>query len=197
MGYSANASKAHPLLDPTRVTVCRLLNQHITETIDLQLKARTAAAAIKDRPCVLDLKPLFEGIARDLIESADVVAGHIHALEGRDCATIRRIVQQSPEDFERSADDRKSLQAMLSSYAKYDSATRNIIKTVEEMGDSETEALLKRICFSTERNLWLLETYLEASAVGLHGRKLPQWTPAFENDFRNLERNQRICSHGI
>jgi DNA-binding ferritin-like protein len=196
MGYSASESESHRI-SGTRSAVCCLLNQQIIDTVDLWSKAKKAAAAVKARPSIVELNLLFEGVARDLTETINVIAGRIVALGEQECATTRMVAQQPSCPVDNSINAREYLQSLLSDYSKYDSASRRTMKAVKALGDVETQALLEQICIAIERNLWLLETHLEAIAVGLHGRKLPQWTPAFENYFRNIQRNQRICSHGI
>ena len=197
MGSSSIHSNSLPVSGVVPNTVVELLNQQIAETIDLQLQATHAASSVKG-PYAPELKVLFDGVARDLRETIDVIAGRIDTLGGQEVATVRIVNQQSHVRFSSDTfNANEHLQAMLSSHSKYESAFRRILKRVEELGDPESVLVLERIGVSIERNLWLLETYLEAVAVGLHGRKLPKWTPAFENEFRSFERHQRICSHGI
>jgi hypothetical protein len=74
------------------------------------------------------------------------------------------------------------LDALLSSYSRYEMDTQANIKSAKEIGDSETIRLLEAIALSIENDLWFLEAYFEGIAVGLHGRKLPLWTPKFDRD---------------
>jgi DNA-binding ferritin-like protein len=177
--------------------VCLLLNQQIIETIVLQLQAHKAAATARDHSSFGQLNSLFDGIVSDLTESTNAIVSRIHSLGGQECATIRLSAHQSHTRPPEIVDGREQLRSLLSGYMKYDFAARKIMKSIQELGDSETNALLSLIGVSIERNIWLLETYLQATAAGLDGRNLPQWTPAFENVFRSLHRNQRSCSHEI
>jgi hypothetical protein len=73
------------------------------------------------------------------------------------------------------------LEALLSSYSRYESDTKHNMKAAQEIGDSETLELLQVISVSIENNLWFLEAYLEGVAIGLHGGRLPRWISAFSN----------------
>jgi DNA-binding ferritin-like protein len=196
MRYSTSSVRFDPDNNHSGTAVCELLSQQIIDTIDMQLQSKAAANAVKDDPdCTLQLKSLFDGIGRDLLESIKLIIGRVDALGGVECAAIRIATQRlhRSDHLVDGMDGRAHLQALLSRYSKYDSATRRIVKSIEELGDLETQALLEAIRVSIERNLWLLETHLEAIVAGLHGRKLPEWTPAFEQHFRNIQRKQRVC----
>jgi DNA-binding ferritin-like protein len=198
MAHSATTSKSSAISEHATAALCELLNRQIADTIDLQLHAKKAASAVKKPPLADELTILFNGLARDLIESIDILATRITVLGGRESA-IRLVTQESriADYVPQNRDGRSQLEALLSSYSKYDCAARSIAKAVQQLLDPETSALLETMSVCTERNLWLLQTHVEAIAVGLHGRKLPHWTPAFEDQFRNIGRNQRMCSHGV
>ena len=87
------------------------------------------------------------------------------------------------------------LDALLSSYSRYERHTRSNTNAAHDIGDSETEELLKVISAAIEKNLWFLEVYLEGVAIGLHGRKLPIWTSAFKGR-RNIDRSESDASSG-
>ena len=71
-----------------------------------------------------------------------------------------------------------------------------LVRGLEQaIGDLETAQLLQLILTSTERDMWFLEAYLEGIAVGLHGGKLPQWTPAIES-LPNIGQNESTESTG-
>lgn len=189
MHHSAPSRKLTPLADQARTAVWQLLNQQIVDTIDLQFQSRRAAETVKERNP--QLLTLFEGVARDLLESINILITRIDALGGQECGTIRIATQHTHHQpyLAEATDSRGHLHALLSSYSKYDSAARKIMKSVERMGDPITHSLLQKLSLAVERNLWLLETHLEAVVAGLHGRNLPEWTPAFEHHFRNIQRN--------
>ena len=189
MHHSAPSPKSIAVPDQASTALCQLLNQQIVDTLDLQLQSRRAADAVKERNP--QLLALFEGVARDLLESINILITRIDALGGQECGTIRIATQHTHHQpyLVEATDPRGHLHALLSSYSKYDSAARNVMKSVERMGDPITHSLLQKLNFAVERNLWLLETHLEAIVSGLQGRKLPEWTPAFEHQFRNIQRN--------
>jgi starvation-inducible DNA-binding protein len=170
-----------------------LLNQALADTVDLRMQARQAALNVKGA-YVVELNSLFNGLARDLRESTDIIARRIVALGGRPIATVRSVARHShlreyPMD---ALDANEHLQALLSSYSRYELSIRNTRKTISETNDAETARLLDSIADSIERNLWLLEAHLEGIAVGLHGGKLPKWTPAFPSRQRRSDKGLDI-----
>jgi hypothetical protein len=69
------------------------------------------------------------------------------------------------------------------------------LEVAQANGDQETVELLHVVLVSIENNLWFLEAYLEGIAVGLHGRKLPTWSSAFDNQAAD-ERAKSVTSTG-
>jgi len=176
--------------------LAQLLNKQLANTVDLRSRARQAHFNVKG-PYAEELGSLFDGLARELREFADLIAQRISALGGLPAATVRFVARESslrdyPLDALNAYDH---LHALLSSYSRYEWFTRHNMKTTQHIGDSETEQLLKRISAAIEKNLWFLEAYLEGVAVGLHGRKMPKWTSAFQGR-RNIDRNESSALSG-
>jgi starvation-inducible DNA-binding protein len=163
-----------------KTTVVQLLNKQLADTIDLRSQARHAHFNVKG-PYIEELKSLFDGLARDLRQFADLIAEHINGLGGQSLATVRSVAHDSglreyPLD---AVDAHAHLEALLSTYSRYEQDTWHNIEALGVNGDTETVELLHVIAASVEKNLWFLEVYLEGIAVGLHGEKLPAWRSAF------------------
>ena len=180
MTKSGNSSNANASSADLRIT--QLLNRQLADTIDLRSQARQACFNVKGDSAE-ELRSLFDGLARDLQQFSDLIAERIRTLGGQAAATVRIAAYESNlHDYPLDAlGAQDHLEALLSSYSRYELDTRHNLKAAQEIGDSPTVALLEVISGSIERNLWFLEAYLEATAVGLHGRKLPQWTSAFDS----------------
>jgi DNA-binding ferritin-like protein len=149
-------------------------------------------------PYTQELNLLFGGLARDLRESADLIATRISSHGGYAVATIRGAARWShlheyPPD---ALDVHEHLRALLSSYSRYEFDTQNTMKAMLELGDSEAHQLLQEICSLINRHLWLLEAYLEGTAIGINGAKLPKWTPAIKNDPLSRHRDERLATFG-
>ena len=196
MDYLNTTSNGHLVTGRSNLTVCDLLNRQVIDTLQLQLEAETASVAVSAGSDTAGLSYLFAGVATDLIHSIRFMVARINALGGQVRGSMRMVAQQSSRKQCRGMNMRRYLEALLSAYLEYELSSLSIIKAVEELRDPETEFLLKTIACSIERNLWLLERHLDAVAAGSKGKKLPEWTPAFENNCLNIDRN-RACSHGL
>ena len=197
MNHSTNSSNnANDSSDSIGTYLAQLLNKQLANTVDLRSRARQAHFSVKG-PYAEELSTMFDGFARELWSFADLIAQRISALGGLPAATIRFVARESNlRDYPLDAlDAYDHLDALLSSYSRYESHTRYNTKAAHDIGDSETEQLLKVISAAIEKNLWFLEVYLEGVAIGLHGRKLPIWTSAFK-DPRNVDRSESGASSG-
>jgi starvation-inducible DNA-binding protein len=196
MNHSINSSNNADDGSDAGTGLAQLLNKQLANTVDLRSRARQAHFNVKG-PYAEELGSLFDGLARELREFADLIAQRISALGGLPAATVRFVARESNlRDYPVDAlDAYDHLGALLSSYSRYEWFTRYNMKTAQEIGDSETEQLLKVISAAIEKNLWFLEAYLEGIAVGLHGRKMPIWTSAFKGT-RKIDRSESGASSG-
>jgi starvation-inducible DNA-binding protein len=162
-----------------------LLNKQLADTIDLRLQARQARFNVRG-PYARELGSMFDGLAGELRWFGDLISQRIGAVGGHPAATVRFVASESNlPDFPTDAfDARDHLDALLSSYSRFEMDTQANIKSAKGIGDFETVRLLQMIAASIENDLWFLEAYFEGIAVGLHGRKLPPWTPKFDRGER-------------
>jgi starvation-inducible DNA-binding protein len=184
MDYSSHLLREMPDGGTTRIP--RLLNKQMADTLDLRSQARQSYFNVRG-PYSQELRSLFNGLATDLRQFADLIAERIKHVGGYAVATVRSVAHESglrdyPDD---ALDSRDQLEALLSSYSQYELDTQQNLKTAGELGDSGTVQLLRSISISVENSLWFLEAYLEGVAVGLHGRKLPAWTSTFPSTTRD------------
>jgi starvation-inducible DNA-binding protein len=196
MNYSVNSSKNSGRPNETVSKTIQLLNRQLADTVDLRSQARQAHFNVRGAH-IQELRSLFDGLARDVRHFADLLAARITASGGTATATVRFSANESAlRDYPMDAfDARDHLEALLSSYSRYEWDTRNNIKALQEIQDFESVRLLQVILGSIERSLWFLEAYLEGMAIGLHGRKLPPWTSAFE--VANGNGRKRATSSGV
>ena len=193
MDHSSHLSKETP--DNGR-TIVRLLNKQLADTLDLRSQARQSYFNVRG-PYSQELRSLFDGLARDLRHFADLIAQRIVSAGGYAVATVRSVAQESglrdyPVDV---LDAHDQLEALLSSYSRYELDTQHNLKAAREIGDSATVDVLQVISVSIENDLWFLEAYLEGIVVGLHGRKLPVWTSTLSNQ-RRTDQSESAASSG-
>jgi starvation-inducible DNA-binding protein len=194
MDHSSHLSRETP--DDEETAIVRLLNKQLADTLDLRSQVRQSYFNVRG-PYSQELRSLFDGLARDLRHFADLIAQCIAGVGGYAVANVRSVAHESglrdyPVDV---LDAHDQLQALLSSYSRYELNTRHNLKSALEMGDSATAEVLQLISVSIENDLWFLEAYLEGIAVGLHGRKLPLWTSTLSNQ-RRTDRGESAASSG-
>jgi len=192
------SSKTRHISEDVPKRAVSLLNQELAETVDLRSQARQAALNVQG-PYHHELHMLFGGLARDLRRSIDALATEIGSLGGQPIATVRMAALKSnlleyPLDAFSAHDH---LRALLSSYSRYEMDTRSAMEAVQNLGESDAKELLRRICDLIERHLWLLEAHLEGIVIGVHRRRLPKWTPAFESHSRSNDPTGLPPSLGI
>ena len=168
--------------DDRTTKIVGLLNKQLADTLDLRSQVRQSYFNVKG-PYNQELHSLFDGLALELRRFANLIATCIQDMGGYAVASVRFVATESglrdyPADV---VDARDHLEALLSSYSRYELNTRQKMKAIRELGGSESAVLLQAVLGSVENNLWFLEAYLEGIAVGLHGRKLPVWTSGLSN----------------
>ena len=166
--------------DDGRTGVIRILNKQLADTLDLRSHTRQSYFNAHG-PYTQELRCLFDGLSLDLRLFADVIAQHIHDAGGYAVATVRYVANESAlRDYPADVlDAREQLDALLSSYSRYEKETQHNLKAAREAGDAKAADLMQIMLASIENDIWFLEAYLEGIAVGLHGRKLPAWTSRF------------------
>jgi len=160
-----------------RAAIVQLLNKQLADTLDLRSQARQAVFNVRG-PYRAELHALFDQLAQELRRFADSIVKHICEGGGYARATIRSAAQDSGlRDYVGDVfDGHDFLQALLSSYSRYERDTLRNIKAAQEIGDAATAALLQAILASIGNSLWFLEAYLEGIAIRLDAKKLPVWT---------------------
>jgi DNA-binding ferritin-like protein len=78
---------------------------------------------------------------------------------------------------------REHLEALLSSYSRYELNARENLLTAQTLEDPDAITLIQQILTSVEKNLWFLEADLEGVAVGVSSTKLPSWTAIRSDSF--------------
>ena len=158
------------------LSVIDILNRQLADTLDLRSQTREASFNIRE--CREDLRPLFDGLSRDLRELADLIAEKISDAGGYAIGNVRAVARESrlrdyPDEVLNAGEQ---LRALLSSHSRYELNTICNLNTLRARGDFETIKVFDPVLAFIENSLWFLEAYLEGIAVGLHGRKLPLWT---------------------
>jgi starvation-inducible DNA-binding protein len=178
-----NSPKRHPAVE-ARADLAQLLNKQLADTVDLRSQARQASFNIRGT-YKEELKRMFDGQARELRNWADLLARRIAAAGGTAVATVRLVSKESRmRDYPVDAlTAREHLEALLSSYSRYELNARENLLTAQTLEDPDAITLIQQILTSVEKNLWFLEASLEGVAVGVSSTKLPSWTAIRSDSF--------------
>ncbi len=173
------------VLEDRDLAVAGLLNKQLADTLDLRSQARQSYFNARG-PCTEELRSLFDGLARDLRQVANVIAQRINDAGGYAIITVRSVADQSGlRDYPLDAvDARDQLEVLRSNHLRYELDTRQNMRAAREIGDSSTALLFQFILSAIENNLWFLEAYLEGIGMGLDGSELPAWTSTLFNQSR-------------
>ena len=151
------------LPNKTRGQVIALLNARLADSIDLTLQAKQAHWNVKG-PSVIALHELFDRIAGELEEHADLLAERIAAFGGTAEGTIAVVAKRSamPAFPLAIADGRRHLDALSKSIAALAKTTRAAIDHCAKLGDAGSADLFTEISRALDKNLWLIEAHLQA-----------------------------------
>jgi starvation-inducible DNA-binding protein len=185
MEYTMHYLSQTNVLEDRALAVAGLLNKQMADTLDLRSQARQSYFNARG-PYLEELRSLFDGLARDLRQVANVIAQRINDAGGYAIITVRSVADQSGlRDYPLDAvDARDQLEVLRSNHLRYELDTRQNMRAAREIGDSPTALLFQFILSAIENNLWFLEAYLEGIGMGLDSSELPAWTSTLFNQSR-------------
>jgi starvation-inducible DNA-binding protein len=147
----------------TRTAVCQILNDRLSDLIDLKLRTKQAHWNVKG-PEFFQLHELFDAIAAVLEPLIDETAERVTALGGVAEGTVSAVGKRSslpayPLDIFAGPDHVEALSASFAIVAK---ATRKSIDECDELGDADSADLLTEASREIDKQLWFLEAHLQA-----------------------------------
>ena len=166
---ATNATKAKAPFYPTRIDlvletrqkVANMLNGTLAATTDLRTQTKQAHWNVKGKD-FYQLHLLFDEMAGELEEYADMVAERVTALAGTAMGTVRIAASESilPEyDFD-AVGGMEHVAALADRYAAYAKHLREGIDKADEWGDQDTNDLYVEISRTIDKRLWFLEAHL-------------------------------------
>jgi len=185
MEYTMQSLSQTDVLEDRDLAVAALLNKQLADTLDLRSQARQSHFNARG-PYTEELRSLFDGLARDLRQVADVLAQRINDAGGYAIATVRSVADQSGlRDYPMDAVDAAAqLEALRSNYLRYELDTLQNMRAAREIGDASTALLFQVILSAIENNLWFIEAYSEGIDKAVDGKELPAWTSTLFNQSR-------------
>ncbi|MGB3767399.1 MAG: DNA starvation/stationary phase protection protein Dps [Phormidesmis sp.] len=145
----------------TRQKVAAMLNGTLAATTDLRTQTKQAHWNVKGKD-FYQLHLLFDEMAGELEEYADMVAERVTALAGTAMGTVRLAAKESiiPEyDFD-AVGGMEHVAALADRYAVYAKHLREAIDQSDEWGDQDTNDLYVEISRTIDKRLWFLEAHL-------------------------------------
>lgn len=153
---------SNDLAPTTRRPVIKMLNEHLADVIDLQLQAKQAHWNIKG-PSFVALHELFEQVAVQAAEYADLLAERATALGGVARGTLKAVAGQSrlPEYPLEVGQWRAHVQAMQDALAAFGRGARRAINDAEALNDAVTADLFTEVARGVDKSLWLVEAHVQ------------------------------------
>lgn len=151
------------LPDNIRKAAIDLLQVRLADAVDLVTQAKQAHWNVKG-PSFASLHDLFEKVAKDGREHADLIAERITALGGvaegtAAVAAERSTLPRYPLDI---ADGPAHVEALSTALATFGKAARAAIDGTSEMGDQVTADIFTEVARGTDKDLWLVEVHAQA-----------------------------------
>jgi starvation-inducible DNA-binding protein len=153
------------LSEKTRRNVIVILNERLSDAIDLQSQVKQAHWNVKG-PHFIALHELFDKISDAMLEQIDEVAERITSLGGTAEGTVAVAARRSklknyPLSITSGRDHLLYLSTQLSVYGK---STRGGIDSTAELGDADTADLFTQLSREIDKYLWFLEAHLQDKA---------------------------------
>jgi starvation-inducible DNA-binding protein len=153
------------LSEKTRRNVIVILNERLSDAIDLQSQVKQAHWNVKG-PHFIALHELFDKISDAMLEHIDEIAERITSLGGTAEGTVAVAARRSklknyPLSITSGRDHLLYLSTQLSVYGK---SLRGAIESTAELGDAATADLFTQLSREIDKYLWFLEAHLQDKA---------------------------------
>jgi starvation-inducible DNA-binding protein len=157
---------SNDLSKTTRQSAIEMLNEHLADAIDLQLQAKQAHWNIKG-PNFVGLHELFDRIAAQASEYADLIAERAVALGGTARGTLQAVsgrsqLREYPLDV---SDWRAHVRAMQDALATFGRGVRHAIEDATALNDADTADLFTEVSRGADKSLWMVEAHVQDAQV--------------------------------
>jgi starvation-inducible DNA-binding protein len=151
------------LPESTRKQIVDLCNARLADAIDLHLQAKQAHWNVKG-PSFIALHELFDKVADEAEEFADLIAERATALAGTAEGTVQVVQKRTtlpayPLDVVLDLDHVERLSGSLAAFGK---SARAAIDQSNEVGDADTADLFTEISRAADKTLWFVEAHIQA-----------------------------------
>jgi starvation-inducible DNA-binding protein len=149
--------------EATRAKLVAILNDRLADVLDLGHQAKQAHWNVRG-PDFFQLHELFDKIAEDAEDHADLMAERVGQLGGVAEGTVQAVAKRSslpayPLDIAAGRDHVEALSNSLAAFAKN---VRQAIDQADELKDKGTADLFTEVSREADKNLWFVEAHLQA-----------------------------------
>ena len=151
------------LPESKREPVVKLLNERLADLIDLGLQIKQAHWNVKG-PNFIALHKLFDEFSDEIGEHVDTTAERITALGGIAEGTLQAVSKRtSLAAYSLTlTEGRGHVDALASAIAAIGKAVRLAIDESTSLGDADTADLFTGVSRDLDKQLWFLESHLQA-----------------------------------
>jgi starvation-inducible DNA-binding protein len=150
------------LPEKDRIEIVEILNKTLASVLDLYAQLKQAHWNVKGTGFI-SLHLLFDTIAEEVEEQADIVAERIMALGGTALGTIQEIANNSalrtyPTNIFTVADH---IEHLTHNIAILGERTRENIDQTDELDDKATNDIYIGLARMLDKNLWFIEAHVQ------------------------------------
>ncbi len=148
------------LSQQTRVKIVALLSPRLSDCIDLHWQAKQAHWNCKG-PNFIGLHQLFDQVAEETDEWADLIAERMVQLGGVTNGTIRVAAKDSsiPEYALEAAEATLHADLLARHLAQFGNAVRKGIKTASDAEDQDTADIFTEVSRAVDKLVWFLQAH--------------------------------------
>jgi starvation-inducible DNA-binding protein len=152
------------LPEKVRIQMSVVLQQRLADSIHLMIRAKQAHWNVKG-PSFIALHQLFDKVAEEVEEYADVIAERIAQFGGVTEGTLSAITQATslPSCPASVLTGRDYVAEMSHSLAAYGELIRTSIEQANELRDAGTADIFTQISRGADKNLWFVEAHAQAN----------------------------------
>jgi len=145
-----------------RAKLVGILNQHLADAADFWSQAKQAHWNVKG-PDFWQLHKLFDEVAGEAAEWADLCAERVTALGGFATGTVRMAAASStlPEFPTDITDSMAYVRTVAARLAAFTNSARAAIDATDKLGDANTADLFTEISRCADKYLYFLEAHLQ------------------------------------
>ena len=148
------------LPEKTRIEITALLQERLTESIDLMMQAKQAHWNVKGHNFIA-LHELFDKVYTDTGTYVDLIAERIVQLGGIAQGTVRVAAKRSnlPEYTLDITSGKKHVAELAHAIAFYGELIRKAIDTSTKLKDADTADIFTEVSRGSDMNLWFVEAH--------------------------------------